>query len=140
MNKDAQSDRAHTENREQLLPPPPAGYQDRARGTLWPRPDSFSAADLRPDNVDPLPVSMEGQRKHRRLNALEYLKDRLREEPDFIDGWLRPPVDASMAYDRRMPPLMRNSDRFPMHLTRRQYELVKRWAAALAGQRNGPSS
>lgn len=129
MNKDAQSDRAHTENGEQLLPPPPTGYQDRAHGTMWPRPGTQTAADPRPDNVDALPISQEGQRRHRRLNALEYLRDRLREEPDYIENWVRPPIDPSRAYDRRMPPLMRNSDRYPMHLTRRQYELLLRWAA-----------
>ncbi|HSK41365.1 MAG TPA: hypothetical protein VK943_16495, partial [Arenibaculum sp.] len=136
MNKDAQSDRAHRENGEQLLPPPPPGYQDRAHGTLWPRPDAAPAGDPpRPSDVDGLPVSAQGRRKHRRLSAVEYLKDRLREEPGYIDTWLRPPVDASPAYDRRMPPLMRNSDRYPLHLTRRQYDLVKRWAAQLAAER-----
>lgn len=131
MNKDAQSDRAHRENGEQLLPPPPSGFQDRAIGTLWPRVSASAGTSPTPQNVDALPVTAEGQRKHRRLNALEYLKDRLREEPGFLDTWLRPPVDPSSAYDRRMPPLMRNSDRYPMHLTRRQSEIVQAWAAKL---------
>ena len=132
MNKDAQSDRAHRENGEQRLPPPPNGFQDRAIGTLWPRAAPISANNPAPNNVDTLPVTAEGQRKHRRLNALEYLKDRLREEPGFLDTWLRPPVDPSSAYDRRMPPLMRNSDRYPIHLTRRQFEIVHAWVAKLA--------
>jgi len=62
------------------------------------------------------------------LNALEYLKDRLRDDPAFVEKWLRPPLDQLPLYDRRMPALMRGSDSRPMHLTRRQYEIVLRWA------------
>lgn len=34
-------------------------------------------------------------------------------------------------YDRRMPAVMRGSDRHPMHITRRQYELLVAWVRRL---------
>lgn len=128
-NKDAQNDRSHRENSRGFpnRPPdggPPEDPEFPPIGTLW---ASSQTSGTLLSRVDALPVGSLGKRKHRRLNALEYLKDRLRDDPAFVERWLRPPLDP-LAYDRRMPALMRGSDRNPMHLTRRQYELVKRWA------------
>ncbi|GAA6179576.1 hypothetical protein NBRC116594_10140 [Shimia sp. NS0008-38b] len=75
-----------------------------------------------------MPVSMLGQRKHRRYNAIEYFRDRLREEPGLIEKWIRIPRAPERFYDRRMPALMRGSDSNAMHLTRRQYDLIQLWA------------
>ena len=58
------------------------------------------------------------------------LEDRLREAPDLMDRWLRPPLDPNPFFDRRMPALMRGSDGRPIHLTRRQYELLQALGAA----------
>jgi hypothetical protein len=80
-----------------------------------------------------MPVSQLGQRKHRRYNAIEYLRDRLKEEPDLIEKWLRLPRDNEPLFDRRMPALMRGSDGQPMHLTRRQYQLIRLWAGRQHG-------
>ena len=126
VNKDAQTGRCHRdENGGVTLPPPPDNFETPPIGTLWAR--GGTPGDIT-SNVDALPVSFRGQRKHQRLNALEYLKDRLRDDPAFVERWLRPPVDDFRFFDRRMPALMRGSDGRPMHLTRRQYDLVERWA------------
>jgi hypothetical protein len=140
MNKDAQNDRARGENRPGVagndLPLPASDFEENPRGTLWPTINPATTAapvPLGALEADAMPVSFRGQRKHKRYNALEYVRDRLREEPDLIEKWLRPPRDPSPLYDRRMPALMRGSDRHPMHLTRRQYEIIRLWAAKQAG-------
>jgi hypothetical protein len=136
MNKDAQNDRSRNTNRlarpPRDLPAPQRDFEPIPRDTLWPTIDSRSSANPAPAipfSGDAMPVSDLGNRKHRRYNALEYLRDRLREEPELLERWIRAPRDASQYYDRRMPPLMRGSDGQPMHLTRRQYELIKLWVS-----------
>ena len=41
---------------------------------------------------------------------------------------MRPPAGPERFYDKRMPGLMCGFDRYPLHLTRRQYELLKAWS------------
>lgn len=79
----------------------------------------------------PLPLTELGRQQHRRFVALEVIEDMLREEPDLIDEWIRPPNSVEPRYDRRMPALIRGSDGRPMHLTRRQYDLLVAWAQRL---------
>ncbi|MDT9698411.1 hypothetical protein [Streptomyces sp. P17] len=89
-----------------------------------------------------LGLSERGRRRHRRFVALEVLEDMLREQPDLISRWIRPPAvpaaeaGASLAssrfYTRQMPSGMRGSDAYPLHLTRRQYDLLVGWAARLS--------
>lgn len=135
INKDAQNQRTHDDpNAGVTLPPPSADFESPPVATLWAR--GGTPADVA-SQVDALPVSFRGDRKHRRLNALEYLKDRLRDDPTFVEKWLRPPRDQFPYYDRRMPALMRGSDGHAMHMTRRQYDLIKRWASTIAaGEEN----
>jgi hypothetical protein len=134
MNKDAQNYRARLSNREyrQDLPNPSPAFEASPHRTLWPTIDQRLSANpaypVTPESVDSMPVTMVGQRKHRRYNAIEYFRDRLREEPDLIEKWIRIPRPPERFYDRRMPALMRGSDRNAMHLTRRQYELIQLWA------------
>lgn len=142
MNKDAQNYRARgVNNREYLqdqqLPNPSPDFEADPFATLWPiwtEPTPAAGPQpIDPGNVDAMPVTFLGQRKHRRYNAVEYLRDRLKEEPELIEKWLRPPRPPFPFYDRRMPALMRGSDRHAMHLTRRQYELIQIWAKKQAG-------
>lgn len=143
MNKDAQNDRAWGENRgfddgsgnPLVLPNPGPGFEEVPRRTLWPTLAVGQAGPIGPRTVDAMPVTFLGQRKHRRYNAIEYLRDRLKEEPELIERWLRPPRGSDAYFDRRMPALMRGSDRNAMHLTRRQYELIQLWAKR---QRDAP--
>ncbi|WP_226575465.1 hypothetical protein [Acuticoccus sediminis] len=130
MNKDAQAGRSRATNGTPGLPPPSADAEAPPIGTMWPA----AAADGNlATRVDSMPVTFAGNRKHRRLNALQYLKDRLRDDPSFVERWLRPPRDQFGVFDRRMPALMRGSDGQPMHLSRRQYELVRLWSRKVTG-------
>lgn len=73
-----------------------------------------------------------GRRRHRRFVALEVLEDLLREQPDLIRRVVREPVEDAPDYlDGRMPVAMRGADAGPLHLTRRQYDLLTGWADSL---------
>jgi len=127
MNKDVIRERVAGMNRTDL--PSSTGDRDElALGTLWPgRTEQASTAH----RADALPISATGSRKHKRYTALEYLRDRLREDPELIDKWIRKPRDEYQLFDRRMPPLMRGSHGGPMNLTQRQYELLTKWVEGL---------
>lgn len=79
----------------------------------------------------PLPLTELGRQRHRRMLALEILEDRVREDPTLIDRFVRPPVSGDPFFDHKMPALVRGSDGQAMHLTRRQFELLKAWARHL---------
>jgi hypothetical protein len=79
----------------------------------------------------PLPLWELARRQHRRLAALELFEMMLRQRPNFIKEYVRPPVGDRPFFDSRMPALMRGSAGEPLHLTRRQYELLVRWAERL---------
>jgi len=140
MNKDAQNDRSRQNNNpsdsNNDLPAPSASFESSPRRTLWASSNPQATANpvsAESHQTDAMPVSQLGQRKHRRYNAIEYLRDRLKEEPDLIEKWLRLPRDNEPLFDRRMPALMRGSDGQPMHLTRRQYQLIRLWAGRQHG-------
>ena len=109
-------------------------YSGQGRGTwldpedldtlLWPAPD---AASIRNGLSTGMPVVEAGTRQHRRHNVMMFLADRMRENPQVFDQWIRRPLDPAPFYDKRMPALMRGSDGRPHHLTRRQWELFRLW-------------
>lgn len=78
-----------------------------------------------------LALTERGRRRHRRFVALEALEDMFREQPGLIERAIREPGSEDVWYDRRMPVAVRGSDAFPMHLTRRQYDLLVAWAGSL---------
>jgi len=121
VNVDAQNDRAGAENAAiaaaQGLPPEAA----RERAFEPPEPILGRA----------LPLTEAGRQRHRRFVALEVLEDLLREQPDLIERIIRTPMTGERYYDRQMPAMMRGSDRYPMHLTTRQYDLLVNWARQL---------
>lgn len=129
MNLDAQNDRARTENRaiaqnEGLEP-------DAGADKSFPRMDSIDGL--------PLPLTEMGRQQHRRFISLEVFEDILRERPDVIDTRIRKPMTGDKYYDRNMPAVMRGSDRYPMHLTRRQYDLLVSWSQRLRKDVEGGS-
>lgn len=130
MNKDTELDRLHpvTQNAENRLPRATGDRDELAINTIWATRDETTPTAHRSDT---LPVSFRGRRKHRRYTALEYLRDRLREDPQVIDTWIRCPLDEFQRFDRRMPPLMRGSHGQAMNITRRQYEILQRWVEGL---------
>ena len=134
MNKDTELDRRHGRPPQLGQIPLPRATGDRdqvAIGTTWPTRTERASTSHR---ADALPVSFAGSRKHKRYTALEYLRDRLREDPQLLDKWIRKPRDEYQGFDRRMPPLMRGSHGGPMNLTQRQYELLTKWVEGLRQQ------
>jgi hypothetical protein len=100
------------------------------------------------ESVLPLPLTQIGRQRHRRFVALSVLETIMREEigreetgsetgypkeiKPIIDMFNQPLYlkdDAPYKNNshRKMPALMRGSDSNPMHLTRRQYELILLW-------------
>jgi hypothetical protein len=130
MHRDYQNWRSHSTNARTFAREGTRSGLDEEDldGLLWPRPDRAAVAQGASDG---LPISHAGTRQHRRYNALEFLADRLRENPDLIDQWVRRPRDPKPYFDKRMPALMRGSDGGPQHLTRRQYEIIRLWAERL---------
>ena len=121
MNLDYQNNRARAENRSIALNQglPVNAAEDKAFASI----EAISGR--------PLPLTEFGRRRHRRFVSLEVWEDRLRENPDLISKWIREPMTGERYYDREMPALMRGSDRYPMHITRRQYDLLVAWANRL---------
>jgi len=88
----------------------------------------------------PLPLSDRAQQYHRRFSAIEVFEDLLRKQPEILSKWIRPPAGASRFFDRRMPALMRGPSGDPLHLTRRQYDLLRGWVQRLSnGSSKGPT-
>lgn len=121
MNLDYQNQRARSENStvaaDQGLPPA------LSAGKAFPA--------MEPILERPLPLTEYGRQKHRRFVSLEVFEDMLRERPDLINKIIREPMTGDRYYDQRMPALMRGSDRYPMHITRRQYDLLIAWMRRL---------
>ncbi|MBY5376644.1 hypothetical protein [Rhizobium leguminosarum] len=129
MNKDTELDRLHGGRDAQERLRRANGDRDQpAVATIWPTRDEVASTAHR---ADALPVSFAGRRKHKRYVAVEYLRDRLREDPALLEKWIRRPRDGFQDFDRRMPPLMRGSHGGPMNVTQRQYEMLTAWVAAL---------
>lgn len=102
-------------------PPPAGGLKD----LLWP--------DEGLDGIADLPLTQLANFRHRRNSVEAFFEQLALDRPHFIADWIREPhSDKSLYYDRKMPALMRGSDRYPLHLTRRQYEMLKAWADILA--------
>ncbi|MFJ7591364.1 hypothetical protein ACIQZO_29135 [Streptomyces sp. NPDC097617] len=120
VNVDAQNDRAGLMNMGRN---PSEAQAEQARARMFPVPEALEGVTL--------PLTERGRRKHRRFVALEVLEDMIREQPDLIRRFIRNPDTQPGPFDRRMPVAVRGSDGFPMHLTRRQYDLLVAWANSL---------
>ena len=83
------------------------------------------AYDAHWDN--PLRLTALGVDAHRRNSASVFFRSLVLKYPDFMAKWIRVPAGPDRYYDRKMPGLMRGSDRMPLHLTRRQYDLLSNW-------------
>jgi hypothetical protein len=129
MNVDYQNLRARRENaaiaQDLGLPP------EEAEGRAFP--------PMPPVLGRPLPLTEYGRQRHRRFVSLEVFEDLLRETPALLQEWIREPMTGERYYDRKMPALMRGSDRYPMHITRRQYDLLRAWVNRLRQQAEGGS-
>ena len=112
---------------------------------LWtdntPVDDNPGARIFIPRDVDwgrPLRLTELGRDAHRRNTASMLFRALVLKNPDFMDKWVRLPAGPDRYYDRKMPGLMRGGDRMPLHLTRRQYDLLANWVRSLRAA--GPGS
>src|SRR5262249_22133778 len=97
--------------------------ENDARAKLW-------DVDALP-SIHALPLTQLGKQRHRRYAVRWVLDALVRGNPGLIDRLVRAPDDRERLYDRRMPALMRGADRQPLSLTKRQFDLLKGWAARL---------
>lgn len=90
-------------------------------------------------SVVDLPLTQQGRWRHRRNAADEFFELLVWDKRHLFEDWIRTPEgDRALFYDKRMPALMRGSDRRPLHLTRRQLEALKKWMEYLRSrQRKG---
>lgn len=92
--------------------------------------------DLSARTVTDLPLFALGTWRHRRNSAEEFFEQIVRDNEGLIEQWIRCQDDPlSVYYDKRMPALMRGSDRRPLHLTRRQMEAFRRWFDAIRAEK-----
>jgi hypothetical protein len=80
---------------------------------------------------NPLPLTAHARATHRRFFSLDVLADHVRKHPEAIAERIREPGGGDPFFDPKMPMLMRGSTGDPLHLTRRQYELLVAWARTL---------
>lgn len=92
-----------------------------------------------PTDDDPLPLTEIGRRYHRRFVSSEVFEDFIRKRPDLIEQWIRPPLSPDLFFTRKMPAVMRGASGDPLHLTRRQYDLLVLWAKKLRERVDDPS-
>lgn len=111
-------------------------FREENRNLAWRRESPFDeqeAADQLWDpaklkSVEKRPLTAHALQRHRRNTTRQLFEAFARETDGWFETWIRPPGDPKRFYDKRMPGLMRGSDRYPLHLTRRQYEMLKIWS------------
>jgi hypothetical protein len=92
--------------------------------------------DMSVTSVTDLPLFEQGRWRHRRNSAEEFFEQLVRDNEGLIKQWIRDQDDPlAVYYDKRMPALMRGSDRRPLHLTRRQYQAFVRWFEAMRARK-----
>ena len=79
-------------------------------------------------SVEPMPLAARALQRHRRNSTQIFFEIFVRENREWFEKWVRPPGGPQRFYDKRMPGLMCGFDRRPLHLTRRQYEMLKSWS------------
>lgn len=74
------------------------------------------------------PLTERARQFHRRFTSVELFRSMIREHPDLIKEWIREPFSENPFFTNKMPPVMRDSNGGPLHLTRRQYDILVAWA------------
>ena len=104
----------------------------RTHGVVYQEADRFRVPPATPSN--PLPLTTMGRDRHRRFLSREVLADFVRKRPELIAEWIRDPSGADPFFNTKMPIFMRGSTGDPLHVTRRQYDLLVAWAGALRAE------
>jgi hypothetical protein len=99
---------------------------EKARELLW------EGAKL--VSIQPMPLLALARQHHRHNTVRERFENFVRETDHWLERFVREPAGEQRFYDTRMPGVMRGFDRRPLHLTRRQYELLTAWTKRMRGQ------
>lgn len=102
-----------------------------ARGIPYRPTDHYAFTPPPAVEGEKFPLTQRGRQAHRRMLAIEILQDMIREKPGLIERWIREPGGNDGFFTTQMPPVMRDSSGGPLHLTRRQYDLLRNWAIHL---------
>jgi hypothetical protein len=86
---------------------------------------------IEPTDKHPFPLTELGRQHHRRYADIDVFEDYVRKHPDVIERLVRPPLSPDLFFDSRMPALMKDASGTPLHLTRRQYDVLIQWAREL---------
>jgi hypothetical protein len=143
-NIDATNDYFEGENVSRAKRDNPSADPGAVRRKLWtddtPVDDDPGARIFLPRDknwANPLRLTEMGRDAHRRNTASMLFRALVLKNPDFMEKWVRVPAGPDRYYDRKMPGLMRGGDRMPLHLTRRQYDLLANWVRSLHASARG---
>ena len=120
QNADAMADFFRQANRHLALRKGSALTPQQAEDLLWNSEKLMS--------LQKMPLSTLALQRHRRNTTRVFFEIFAQESKGWFERWIRPPAGQEQFTDKRMPGLMRGFDRHPLHLTRRQYELLKAWS------------
>lgn len=85
-----------------------------------------------PSDIEPLPLSARARERHRTLSDLGQLIPWILSHPDRLRALVRRPFTIGPGYrasfTMQMPPVMVNSNRWPLTLAHWQYDLLMAWA------------
>jgi hypothetical protein len=88
-----------------------------------------------PSDLEPFPLSARARERHRALSDLGQLVPWILTHPERLRALVRPPFTIGPGYrasfTMQMPPVMVNSNRWPLTLAHWQYDLLMAWADAL---------
>lgn len=102
-----------------------------SRGIPYRPTDHYAFPPLPAVTGEKFPLTQRGRQAHRRMLSIEIFQDMIREKPGLIEKWIREPGGNDGFFTTQMPPVMRDSSGGPLHLTRRQYDLLRNWATHL---------
>jgi len=120
QNVDAVADFFRQENQHRAMRRGSSRTPEEAADLLW---DSSKLM-----SVETLPLTELAIERHRRNTTGIFFENFARDTRDWFDRRMRIPAGPEHLYDKRMPGLMRGLDRYPLHLTRRQYEFLRAWS------------
>jgi len=129
QNVDALADFARQQNRIEAIRQGERLTAHEAEQKMWHGREVVTA--------EPLPLTAIAGQRHRRNTARPVFEMFVLEARKWFERTVRVPAGPDRFYDKRMPGLMCGFDRRPLHLTRRQYELLEAWAEREA-ERPGP--
>jgi hypothetical protein len=84
-----------------------------------------------PTKEQPFPLTDAARELHRQFVVLDIFRHYVHQHEKELRTVIRPPFTGDPMFDRKMPALMRGSGGGPLHLTRRQYDMLFEWAKRL---------